>query len=67
MPDKPNDKGLGSEQRAALRFARLYTRESWHSYSEDYETKRVINSLAKRGLVEIDYRYSQFRVIEIGV
>ncbi len=59
-----NESGLGSKQRDALRFARLYTRESWHSFNQDSDTKRVIQSLAARGLVEIN-EFNQFRLSQI--
>jgi len=57
-----NEKRLGPHQKNALAFAREYP--GWQGYAKDSLTKRVIASLAKRGLVETNEFY-QFRAIPV--
>ena len=59
-----NEKRLGPHQKNALEFARrVYP--GWHSYAKDPLTRRVIASLAKRGLVEKN-EFWQFRAIPVN-
>ena len=55
-----NKKGLGPLQKSALEFAARYP--GWHSFQNDSYTWRTIKSLEKRSLIEVDYRYEQFRL-----
>jgi hypothetical protein len=57
-----NTKGLGKDQRAALKFYSDYS--GWHSFaSRCRATVRVIASLAKRGLLESN-EFFQARFVE---
>jgi len=51
---------FGKLQKNALEF--IKENSGWHSFSRDPTTKRVIYSLAKKGLVEIN-QYQMFRAI----
>ena len=55
-------RGLGKLQRRALSFARRYN--EWHSIDlhDHGVTLRVIKSLWRRGLVEVN-AYNQFRAV----
>lgn len=50
---------LGKHQREALDFARR--NDGWHTF--DITVKRVILSLAARGLVEVSLKTNQFRAV----
>ena len=52
-------KRLGKRQREALDFIRRVN--GWHTF--DTTTKRVILSLAARGLVEVSLKTNQFRAV----
>jgi len=49
---------LGRLQRLALSF--IARCSGWHGYSSDYDTVRIIGSLERRGLVEVN-EFKQFR------
>ena len=51
---------LGKLQKHALNFATQYP--GWHRFAQNSQTKRVITSLAKYNLVEVN-QYDQFRLI----
>ena len=53
-----NEKGLGKLQRECLSFIREVN--GWHTFSSLPQTKRVVKSLEKRGLV-ITNEFNQFR------
>lgn len=57
-----NIKGLGKSQRAALEFAQFYTVDSWHTFSQDSKTQRIMQSLQRRGLIEIN-QFAQFKLL----
>ena len=53
---------LGKSQRAMLNFLKKYIDYGWHSFSQDYDTKRVVKSLQKRGLIDVNKRTNQMRL-----
>jgi len=64
---------LGKSERKALDFAMrvLIEKEgdfekSWHTFSKDADTKRIIHSLAKKRLVEVYKPGKMFRITTLG-
>lgn len=53
-----NEKGLGKLQKECLNFIREVN--GWHTYADNPQTKRIVKSLEKRGLV-ITNEFKQFR------
>lgn len=56
---------LGRIQKHTLRFYANYA-DKWHGYQTDRATRRVIRSLAERGLLTVN-GFDQAKVTELGV
>lgn len=61
MPQAERNTPLGVQQQRAYLFALQYRECGWTTY--DASTKRVILSLVKRGILEVN-EYSQFRIVK---
>lgn len=57
-----NEKVLGRYQKKMLTFIRKC--DCWHTFAQDEHTVSVIESLEKRGLIEVDKKYEQFRAAQ---
>jgi hypothetical protein len=48
---------MTNDMKKALEFARKYNQ--WHSFANDYKTKKAINNLVKLNLVKVN-EFNQF-------